>query len=328
MQKKTGTGICFILFVTFVCLLWVSCSEAQDYPKSPIQVVIPFAPGGGNDIFCRTISDFVGVNLGGKIVLVNKTGGGGLLGTSYVVNSKPDGYTLVNAVSDPLTIAPLFAPEPPYDTEKDLTYIAKLMFMPLCLCVRGDAPFKTIEELVAFAKANPRKLKAGIPGVGTTPHMIIELFNREAKIEITTVPFSGTGEMVPNLLGGHIDINVISVTAIKPHYLSGKIRILAMCSPKRLPDLPQISTMGEKGYKNLNIATVNGMAGPKGLAPAVVKKWEDALEKTLTDPKVIAMIDKLEGIVIDFKRHEAFRKEVLTDYATFKQIVPTIIETK
>ena len=108
MQKKIGTRICFILFVTLVCLLWVGSSQAQDYPKSPVQIVIPFGPGGLTDIFWRSISDFIGNNMKGTIVLVNKPGGGGVVGTSFVVNSKPDGYTLVSANSDPLSIVTRF----------------------------------------------------------------------------------------------------------------------------------------------------------------------------------------------------------------------------
>lgn len=326
MQKKTGRKTGAALLVILFCLLWVGASQAQTYPKGPVQIVIPFAPGGTTDIVWRSISDALSKNLKGPISLVNKTGGGGMVGISFVVNSKPDGYTLVSANSDPLNIAPLVTGEAPFDTEKDLTYIAKLAVFPFTIAVLSDSPFKTLEDLVAYAKANPRKLKAGVAGVGTTPHMIVEMFNQAAKIEITPVPFGGAGEVVPNLLGGHIDLTVISIAPVKSQVLSGKVRLLAAFSPSRPPDFPQIPTIAEKGYRSANISTGIGLAGPKGLPPAVVKKWEETVETTMKDPKVITLVDRLEGVMVDFKRGEAYKKEILTDYAAFRPIAKMMRE--
>jgi len=324
MQKKTGTRIRFILIVTLACLLWIGSSQAQDYPKGPVQIVIPFGPGGLTDIFWRSTSEFMGNNMKGTIVLVNKPGGGGVVGTSFAVNSKPDGYTLVSANSDPLSMSPVFLPNVPYNPEKDVTYIAKLAAFAFTVSVRSDSPFKTLEELVAFAKANPKKLKCAVMGIGSTPHIIVEVFNRDAKIEITPIPFDSGGESITNLLGGHTDLCVNSLPSTKSHILAGKARVLAFCSPKRLPDFPEVPTMTEKGYKKSSIATGVGLAGPKGLASTIVSKWEEAIEKTLKDPKVIAIIEKLGGVVVDFKSGEGYKKELMTDLAMFKEIVPTL----
>lgn len=324
MQKKTGTRIRFILIVTLACLLWIGSSQAQDYPKGPVQIVIPFGPGGLTDIFWRSTSEFIGNNMKGTIVLINKPGGGGVVGTSFVANSKPDGYTLVSANSDPLSMSPVFLPDVPYNPEKDITYIAKLAAFAFTISVRADSPFKTIEEVVAFAKANPKKLKAAVMGIGSTPHIILEVFNRDAKIEIIPIPFDSGGESVTNLLGGHTDLCVTSLPSMKSHVLAGKARVLAFCSPKRLPDFPEVPTMTEKGYKKSSIATGVGLAGPKGLASPIVSKWEEAIEKTLKDPKVIAIIEKLGGVVVDFKSGEGYKKELMTDLAMFKEIVPTL----
>jgi tripartite-type tricarboxylate transporter receptor subunit TctC len=324
MQKKTGTRIPFILFVTLACLLWVGSLQAQDYPKSPVQIVIPFAPGGLTDIFWRSVSEFIANNMKGTIILVNKPGGGGVVGTSFAVNAKPDGYTLVSANSDPLTISPVFTPNVPYNPEKDFTYIAKLAAFAFTIAVRADSPFKTLEEVVSFAKANPKKLKAAVMGVGTTPYTILEVFNRDAKIEITPIPFDSGGESATNLLGGHTDLVVVSPPSLKSHVLAGKARILTICSPKRLPDFPEVPTITEKGYQKSSIATGVGLGGPKGLAPAIVSKWEEAIERTLKDPKVTTLIEKLGGVVVDFKNGEAYKKELLTDLAMFKEIIPTL----
>jgi tripartite-type tricarboxylate transporter receptor subunit TctC len=324
MQRKTGTRTPFILFVALACLLWVGSSLAQDYPKGPVQIVIPFGPGGLTDIFWRSTSDFMASNMKATIILVNKPGGGGVVGTSFAANAKPDGYTLVSANSDPLSMSPVFTPNVPYNPEKDITYIAKLAAFAFTIAVRGDSPFKTLEEVIAFAKANPKKLKTAVMGIGSTPHIILEVFNRDAKIEITPVPFDSGGESVTNLLGGHTDLCVVSLPSLKSHVLAGKARILAFCSPKRLPDFPEVPTMGEKGYQKSSIATGVGLAGPKGLPPAIVRKWEEAIDRTLKDPKVITIIEKLGGVVIDFKSGEGYKKELMTDLAMFKEIVPTL----
>ncbi len=324
MQKKTGTQIRSILFVILACLLCVGSSQAQDYPKGPVQLVVPYSPGGLTDIFWRSISDSLANNIKGTIVIVNKPGGGGVVGTSFVVNSKPDGYTLVNISPEAVSIAPAFTPDIPYNSEKDITYIAKASVVGFGFAVRNESPFKTLEDLVAFAKANPRKLKTAGMGIVGTPHMILGVFNRDANVEITYVPFDGGGEVTTNLLGGHTDFAVASLPPIKSHVLSGKIRLLAVCSPKRLPSLPEIPTLAEKGYQKSSFATDLGLGGPKGLAPAIVSTWEEALEKTLKDPKVIAIIEKIEGVVIDFKSGEDYKKKLMADYAMFREIVPTL----
>jgi tripartite-type tricarboxylate transporter receptor subunit TctC len=324
MKKKTGRRTGVILFVTLLSLLWVASSQAQDYPKGPVQIIIPFGSGGLTDILWRSLSDSIGSNMKATIVLVNKPGGGGVVGTSFVANAKPDGYTLVSANSDPLTISPVFTPNVPYSPEKDFTYLAKLTAFAQTISVRSDSPFKTLEELVAFAKANPRKLKCAVMGVGSTPHTILQVFNRDAAIEIGAVPFDSGGETVINLLGGQTDLCVVSLSAIKSQVVGGKARLLGFCSPKRISEFPQVPTLGEKGYKKSSIATGVGLAGPKGVPPAIVSKWEEAIGKTLRDPKGIAIIEKLGGAVIDYKSGEEYKKELMADFAMYKDIIPTL----
>jgi tripartite-type tricarboxylate transporter receptor subunit TctC len=319
-MKNTGTKKYIILFLLVTCFLWTASSEAQDYPKSTVQLVVPFAPGGATDIFWRAVVDSLSKNLNGTIAIINKTGGGGIVGTSSVVNAKSDGYTLAAGNSDTLNITPLFTPDIPFDTINDLTYIAKLAIFLHTLSVRTESSFKTIEEVAAFAKANPKKLKAGTPGVGTSPYMALHIFNQDAKVEITPVAFGGGGEVVPQILGGHVDIAFISIPPIKSQVLAGKIRILAMFSPKRHPVYPDIPTAVEKGYKQTIITTGIGLVGPKGLPSAIVKKWEEAAEKTMKDPNVISAIQKFD-YVADFKRGEIFKKEIVDEMSFFKTLM-------
>ncbi len=320
MNKRIGLRKYVILLLLAGSFLWMAPAQAQDYPKSPVQLVVPFAPGGATDIFWRTLADSLSKNLNGAIGVVNKPGGGGIVGLSSVVNSKPDGYTIAAGNSDTLNITPLFTPSIPVDTINDLTYIAKLSIFLHTMAVRTESPFKTIEDVAAFAKANPKKLKAGTPGVGTSPYMALHIFNQDAKVEITPIAFGGGGEVVPQLLGGHIDLAFISIPPIKSQYLAGKARILSMFSPKRHPAYPDIPTAIEKGYKQTIITTGIGLVGPKGRPPAVIKKWEEVAEKTMKDPAVIAAIQKFD-YVADFKKGEEFKKEIVDEMAFFKTLM-------
>lgn len=320
MDKKIGRKKYVVLLILAACFLWRAPSEAQDYPKSTVQIVVPFAPGGATDIFWRTVADSLSKNLNAPIAILNKPGGGGVVGTSSVVTSKPDGYTLAAGNSDTLNITPLFTPDIPFDTINDLTYIAKFSIFLHTIAVRAESPFKTLEDVAAFAKANPKKLKAGTPGVGTTPYMALHIFNQDAKVEITPVAFGGGGEVVPQILGGHVDLAFISIPPIKSQFLAGKIRILAVFSPTRHPVYPDTPTAVEKGYKQTIITTGVGLVGPKGLPTAIVKKWEEVAEKTMKDPNVISAIQKFD-YVTDFKRGEIFKKEVVDEMAFFKALM-------
>jgi tripartite-type tricarboxylate transporter receptor subunit TctC len=329
MRRKSRSQTRFIiLFVVLACWFWAGSAQAQDYPKGSVQMVIPYSPGGLTDIFWRSISEELARNIKGNLALVNKPGGAGVVGTSFVVNSKPDGYTLVNASPEALTIAPAFTATMPYDSEKDLAYIGKASVVGMAVAVRSESPFKTLEDLVAFAKANPKKLKAAGMGIAGTPHMILGVFNREANVEITYIPFDGGGEVVTNIMGGHTDFGIAGLPAVKAQALSGQIRILAVCAPKRLPSFPDLPTLADKGYKKSSFSTTLGLAGPKGLDPAIVSKWEEALDKTLKDPKVIAIVEKIEGVVIDFKKGEDYKKELFANAAVFKEIAAAMPEKK
>ncbi len=164
MSKRRGVQRHFFFMALVACVLWVSASGAQDYPKGTVQIVVPFSPGGSTDIFWRTLAEFLPKHLNANLAILNKPGAGGVVGVSSVVNSKPDGYILAVGNSDTLDITPFFNPNMPFDTINDLTYVVKLSMFPQAIAVRTESPFRTLDDLVAFAKANPKKLKAGHPG--------------------------------------------------------------------------------------------------------------------------------------------------------------------
>jgi tripartite-type tricarboxylate transporter receptor subunit TctC len=319
-MKINRLGTCICLFLLAVCVLGVAPAAAQDYPKGPIQLVVPFSSGGATDIFWRTLGEQFSKNLKANIAIVNKPGGGGIVGMSTVVNAKPDGYTICAGNSDTLDITPLFTKDLPFDTINDLTYVVKVANFPQSLGVRTESPFKTLDDVIAFAKANPKKLKASTPGFGTNPYMALQLLNYDAKAEIVPVNFTGGGESVTAILGGHVDLGAIALPPAKAQVLAGKIRILAIFSKERHPLYPDIPTAYEKGYKQTLVDTGMGIVGPKGLPAEVIRKWEQVVQTTLKDPAVISAVHKFD-FVPDYQTGDQYKKEITDEFALFKKIV-------
>jgi tripartite-type tricarboxylate transporter receptor subunit TctC len=319
-MKKNRIGICISLIGLAVCVLCVTPATAQDYPKSPIQLVVPFSSGGATDIFWRTLGEHFSKNLKATIAIVNKPGGGGIVGMASVVNAKPDGYTICAGNSDTLDITPLFTKDLPFDTINDLTYMVKVANFPQALVARMDSPFKTLDDVITYARANPKKLKASTPGFGTNPYMALQLLNYDAKAEIVPVNFTGGGESVTAILGGHVDLGGIAVPPVKSQVLAGKIRILAIFSRERHPIYPDVPTAYEKGYKQTLVDTGMGIVGPKGLTAEVIKKWEAVVQATLKDPAVISAIHKFD-FVPDYQTGDQYKKEITDEFALFKKIM-------
>jgi len=319
-MKINRLGTCICLFVLAVCVLGTTPAAAQDYPKGPIQLVVPFSSGGATDIFWRTLGEQFSKNLKANIAIVNKPGGGGIVGMSTVVTAKPDGYTLCAGNSDTLDITPLFTKDLPFDTINDLTYMVKVANFPQTLVVRTDSLFKTLDDVIAFARTNPKKLKASTPGFGTNPYMALQLLNYDAKAEIVPVNFTGGGENVTAVLGGHVDLGAVALPPVKSQVLAGKIRILAIFSKERHPLYPDIPTAYEKGYRQTLVDTGMGIVGPKGLPAEVIKKWEQVVQTTLKDPAVISAIHKFD-FVPDYQTGDQYKKEIVDEFALFKKII-------
>jgi tripartite-type tricarboxylate transporter receptor subunit TctC len=322
MNKKVKS-LLFVVYLFVGFLVLVTPLAAQDYPKGPVQIVIPYAPGGGVDLLWRIVGDQLSKILKVPIVYVNKGGGGGIIGMASVVNAKPDGYTLCALASDTLNVAPLFNKDIPFDTINDVTYMAKAAMFPQGVLVRGESPFKTIDEFIAFAKANPKKLKAGTPGIGSTGYLSVSLFNKDAGVEVVPVGFSGGGEVVPALLGGHVDCAFMGNQIFASYLATGRVRLLTFFSKKRHPSFPDVPSSVEKGLKRTVAEVGMGLVGPKGLSPEIVKKWEMTIRQVLKDPQVVKAIERLD-YVIDPESGEEFKKEIADEYAVFKEIAVTI----
>ena len=268
---------------------------AQDkYPNRPITLIAPWPTGGSSDAVMRAFAESAGKALGATIVVENKPGAGGTLGAAAMVNAKPDGYTVTQL---PLGIYRLpHMQTMTFDPVRDLTHIVCLTGYTFGIACTADAPFKTLKDMVAYAKANPGKLEYGHTGTGTTPHLAIEEFSDKAGIQLNPIPFKGSAEIMQAILGGHIRV-MSGTTEFAPHVQSGKLRLLATLGRQRNKAFPDVPTVKESGWDTITESPF-GIGGPKGMDPAVVKVLHDAFKKTLEDPAVLATLDKFFQPVI------------------------------
>lgn len=272
-----------------------SSALAQDkFPNRPITLIAPWPTGGSSDAVMRAFAESAGRALGGTIIVENKPGVGGTLGASAMLNAKPDGYTLTQL---PLGIYRLpHMQKMPFDPVKDLTHIVCLTGYTFGLAATMDAPYKSLKEMVAYARANPGKVAYGHTGTGTTPHLAIEEFAAKAGIELTDIPFKGSAEIMQSILGGHIQL-MSGTTEFAPHVRAGKLRLLATLGRERNKAFPDVPTVKESGWDTVSESPF-GIGGPKNMDPAIVKILHDAFKKTLEDPKVLETLDKFYQPVI------------------------------
>jgi tripartite-type tricarboxylate transporter receptor subunit TctC len=260
----------------------------EKFPSRPITLIAPWPAGGSSDAVMRAFAESASRTLGVSVVIENKPGAGGTLGAAAMVNGKGDGYLLTQL---PLGIYRLpHMQQMSFDPVKDITHIACLTGYTFGIACTADAPFKTLKEMVAYAKANPGKLEYGHTGTGTTPHLAIEEFSEKAGIQLNPIAYKGSAEIMQAILGGHIRV-MSGTTEFAPHVQSGKLRLLATLGSKRNKAFPDVPTVKESGWDTITESPF-GIGGPKNMDPAVVKVLHDAFKATLDDPKVQATLDR------------------------------------
>jgi tripartite-type tricarboxylate transporter receptor subunit TctC len=262
---------------------------AQDkYPNRPITLIAPWPTGGSSDAVMRAFGEAAGRALGGTVIIENKPGAGGTLGAAAMVQAKPDGYTLTQL---PLGIYRIpHMQKTTFDPVKDITHIVCLTGYTFGLAARPDAPYKTLKEMVAYAKANPGKVNYGHTGTGTTPHLAIEEFASKAGIVLQDIPYKGSAEILQAILGGHIPL-MSGTTEFAPHVRAGTLNLLATLGSKRNKAFPDVPTVKESGWDTVTESPF-GIGGPKNMDPALVKVIHDAFRQTLEDQRVQDTLDK------------------------------------
>lgn len=281
-------------------------AATSDYPNRPIEVVVPTNPGGINDTAARILNNKVSEILNITLITSNKPAGGGVAGLESVINAKPDGYTILCWADSSLMLIPLLYPEKTY-TYRSLQPIAWFAYAPNAIVVRSDSPFKTLQELLDFAKKNPGKLNYGSTGATHISRVSMELIRKGAGVDIVHVPYQGGGPLKTAILGGHVDVACDSIVAVNPLVKAGNLRALAICSEKRHDELPQIPTVSELGYPNASLPVRAGYMAPLGTAPPIIDKWNQAIQKSLADPTVVSQLIKA-SLTIGYLPLEAMTK--------------------
>jgi len=279
-------------------------SFSQNYPAHPIQLVIPNVAGAQMDIAARLLAAEMEKILGTKIIPNNKPGAATVLGTDAVVRAKKDGYTLLFVGTSALVHAPILNPEVvKYDPAKDLEPLGLYYFFPNTITVKADSPWKTFRELVDYAKKNPGKVRVSTTGVGSGPHIAVEMIQAITGIELTHVPFEGGESVVTAVLGGHVEATCDNVSKLKPHVDAGKLRFLLITN--KMPILPDVPTMTELGYKQNLPTGWFALFAPAGIPEEVKKVLVPAIEKAVRNTK--AKIDEM-GNLCDYKSPAELRK--------------------
>ncbi|MDB5808890.1 MAG: hypothetical protein JWN94_1012 [Betaproteobacteria bacterium] len=252
-----------------------AASAAEAYPAKLVKIVVPFAAGGSTDLLTRSVAQQLNEAWKRPVVVENRAGGGGIVGSEYVVKSPPDGYVLLLGTNTTHAAAATLYPKLPYDLRRDFAPITEIASIPLILSVHPSIPVNSVKELVALAKSKPGALNFG-GGTGAAAHMAMELFESMAKINMVHVPYKGSGPAMIDLLGGHLSLGFDAVMTTVPYAQAGKLRMLGVSSLKRSPAAPQVPTMAEAGYPGYEAILWFGLFAPAGTPADVIKKiYED-----------------------------------------------------
>ena len=280
----TRTIAVAIAAAVLVCA--VTPAAAQTYPTRPIRMIVPFAPGGNVDINARAVAPGLGQLLGQQVIVDNRAGAGGTIGTDTVAKSAPDGYTLLMASSSIMTNGPAVYPKLPYDIVRDFAPVGRVAVVPLVIIVHPSLPARNTGELIAIAKAQGGKLVFANAGVGTTNHLIAELLMIRTGARMTLIPYKGSAPALIDLVAGHVYGHVDQISSALPYIKAGRIRAIAVTTAKRAMALPEVPTLAESGVPGFDASTVTGVLAPARMPRDVVQKLNIALGQVLAQAAV------------------------------------------
>src|SRR2546425_4960815 len=288
MRKDNLWNISPVLTMLSVGLLTANAS-AQSFPERPVQIITPYASGGGLDIITRTLAQRLSTQWGKQVIVDNKPGAGSTLGTALAAKAAKDGYTLLVA-STPLGVAPAVYAGLAYDARRDFAPLSLVAMTPEVLVVTPSLGVASVAELVAKARAEPRKQNFGSAGSGTLGHLAADSVNRRLGLGATHIPYKGSNPAAIDLIGGQIDWMMDTPAAVLPHVRGGKLRALAVAAPQRSPQLPDVPTLAEAGYPELEFRIWMGLMAPAGTPEPVLKAIEAGIGEAMRDPALRAAL--------------------------------------
>jgi tripartite-type tricarboxylate transporter receptor subunit TctC len=297
-------------------------AQAQAYPTRPIRVIVPFPPGNTTDIMTRLAAPYVSERLGQQLVVDNRPGASGMLGTDMIAKALPDGYTIGTGQGGPLTTLPHTSKTIPYDALKDFAPIALSTTNYLGIVASPAAPFKTLPEMIAYAKANPGKLTVGTNGEGGFPHLAFENLRMMGKFTFAHIPYKGSAQIATDLIGGQVMAGIDGISGITPHIRSGRITLLAITNKVRVAPWLDTPTANEAvpGYES---GGWFGYVAPAGTPPAIVKRLNEELNRAMKQPDVQEKL-AAAGLIVMNESPEYFAEAIRSDYAKYGKLVKDI----
>jgi tripartite-type tricarboxylate transporter receptor subunit TctC len=302
-----------------IALASISSAFAQGYPSRTIRIIIPFTPGGSNDIVGREIANGLQERLHQTAVAENKPGGGGTIAYVYVAKSPPDGYTLMIAPAS-FTIGPHMKRDAGYNPVTDFTPIISTADVPFVMVVPASLQAHSVKEFIELAKKSPNKLSFASVGAGTPQHLAGELFKLQAHVDLVHVPFRGATAVLPDLVAGRVDMFIGAVNSLLPLIAEGKLRVLATASDKRIASLPNVPTMAEAGLPGVEVSAGVGLVAPAGTPKEIVEKLNSTITAIIADPAFHERMKKI-GVDVVGTTAAAYAKSISDDYAKWGKVV-------
>jgi tripartite-type tricarboxylate transporter receptor subunit TctC len=284
-QIRAAVSRSVIRSVSLALACFALLAHGQTYPARPVKMVVPFSPGGPNDIIARLIGNKLGEALGQQMVIDNRPGGGGNIGTDAVAKAPPDGYTLLSAGPGSLIMNPVLM-KVPYDTARDFAPVSLMAHAPNVLVVHPSVPAKTLKGLLALARAQPGRLNYASSGPGSSAHVAVALFASMAHIDITHVPYRGTGPAVNDLVAGQVQLAIVGIPPVLPHVKNGRLRALGVTGKTRSPELPDVPTVDEAGVPGYVVNLWYGLLVPTGTPQAIVTRLASEVTRIVRAPEM------------------------------------------
>jgi tripartite-type tricarboxylate transporter receptor subunit TctC len=284
-------------------------AQTTDFPNKPVRIVVPFPPGGATDITARVVAEKLSTKWGQPVVIDNKAGAGGNVGSDLVAKSAPDGYSIVLGVTGSHSINISLYKKMPYHPLSDFEPLTQATIYPNAIVVNPQVPANNLPELIALLKKEPGKLSYGSDGNGTASHLGMEILKSKANVQLTHIPYRGSTPMITDLLGGTLMVGITGLPAVQQHLKAGKLKMIAITTPQRAPGAPDYKTVAEQGIANFNAAPWAGFFAPKGTPKPVVDKLAQDLADALKQPDVVQKMNELGSTVVGNKPDE-FRQFV------------------
>ena len=276
----------FLPGIASLFIVGSSAFAADVYPAKTVRIVVAFAAGGSTDLLARSVAQRLSEAWKQSVIVENRAGGGGIVGSDYVAKAPADGYTLLLGTNTTNAVSASLYAKLAFDPQRDFTAITEIATIPQMLSVHPSIPVKSVKDLVALAKARPNELNYGTAGTGSTSHMAMELFQSVANIKMVHVPYKGTGPALIELLGGHLSLMFDVIMTSLPHVQSGKLRTLALSSLQRSPTAPQVPTIAESGYPGFEAIVWFGLFAPTGAPPEIIRKVNEETARVLATPNM------------------------------------------